>query len=227
MQYSILKQTLKGRLARFSASTSLEPHIVNELNAMMVELEEEAFIPWFLYARADLTIQYDQYQVDLPEDFSREMLADSNDTHQAFCKLKTPDGTHWEKLELLGRHPLYEGDIKMLSSDHDRPTKYFVDMIERKLCFNAWADVDYPINFEYVKVGDRYSASPGDTEEPLWAKYAPGYLIAAAGVRIASMYIKNADAAQMFIADTSRERIKLIYKHTAIMEAQVNPNSEN
>lgn len=227
MQYATLKKTLKGRLARFSASTSLDPHINNELNAMMVELEEEGFIPWFLFARADLNIYYDLYQIDLPTDFSREMLSDADDPKQAFCKLRTADDTHWEKLELLGYHPLYEGFIKVLSADHARPTKYFVDVNERKLCFNTWADQEYNLSFEYVKVGDRYTETPAETEEPLWAKHAPGYLIAATGLRIASMYIKNADAAQMFIADAQRERIKLIHKHTAILEARVNPNSEN
>jgi hypothetical protein len=225
VQYSNLKQVLKGRLARFSSSTSLDQYIVAELNAMMNSLEEEAFIPWFLWKDAIVIAFIDSYKAPLPADFARARLTSSEDPKENFAKIEVDN--RYQPLTLMEKNPLNEGVVTLTPSNQTRPAKYFIDHVNREICFDSYSDAEYNVLLSYVRTGDRYATTPGDTDEVLWAKHVPEYLIAAAGMRIASMYIKNAEASQVFFADVQRERTKLIHKHTAIIESSFNPNSEN
>lgn len=226
MIYSKLKQILKGRLARFSASTSLDQYLVAELNAMMGELEEEGFIPWFLYTRADIALDLSRCETEVPVDYARSLLTSAEDPRESFMQRRLSTGKYIG-MQLLPDNPINLGLITVEYSNPTTPTAYFVDEIEQKIYFNAWVNEAFQFRFEYVKVGDRYTDEPDGSEEPLWAKHVPGYIVAAAGLRIATMYIKNPEAAQMFMADAQRERTKMIHKHTAIMEARYNPNTVN
>ena len=82
-------------------------------------------------------------------------------------------------------------------------------------------------NSEYIAKSVRYTATPADEEEPLWAKFAPEYLIALTGMRLSNMYIKDKNAGKIFMADVTRERAKLKQRHTSIMEARETVNAEN
>ncbi len=228
MNYTTVKKTLKGRLKRFSSSTSLDEWINLELNNMMEELEEEGFIPWFLFARDDaLVLTAGTYKRALPDNFLRERLIDSEDSHDSFGKILDTSADRWQPLRLAQEHPLYSGEITATASATAKPSAYYVDSVEEELVFNAWADADYTFCLDYVRSSTRYTDDPQAAEEPHWAKWAPGYLIAVVGLRLSTQYLKNDASAQMFLGDVSRERIKLIHKHTAVLESKLNPNSEN
>lgn len=227
MQYSELKKVLKGRLARFSASTRLDTYIVSELNAMIGELEEEGFLPWFLEKEGDITLDPGYTEVNLPEDFLAERLADSEDLTTCFLRYKVQGVPGWYKSQVLLKDPNSDPDVYQPTLVTGPPDHYYCDHQRNKISFTAVADVEYRIAYDYYKKGNRYFEETPDDYEPEWAKYAPGYLIAVTGMRIAAMYIKNTEAAQVFFADAQRERTKLIHRHTAVHEARINPNTEN
>lgn len=228
MQYSEVKTLLKGRLARFSASTSLDSYINAELNAAMEDLEGEGFIPWFLWTTTTgLTSSITgDYQLDLPSDFARELLDDSEDPDGSNFRILGSD-LFYTSLDRMNMSPIKSMTIKATDTDRDVPTAYYVNDLTDKIEFDTYCIAEFFWQLDYVKVGDRYTSSPEDTEEPLWAKHAPNYLIAQTGFRIATTYIKNRDAAGFFGAELQRERAKLITKHTARLESKISPNKVN
>jgi hypothetical protein len=228
MQYAQLKRTVKGRLARFSASTSLDTWINLELNNAITELEEEGFLPWFLAKRVEnLALAEDANTVTLPTDFLAEELSDADDLTPKFMARLDTGENRWVRMNRLEKDPVNEGEARTVATDQTAPANYFLDELNDVIKFKEWADGAYTLSLDYVAGSDQYTADPADTEEPLWAKYAPGYLIAMVGVRFAAMYIKNKGASSIFLADLQRERTKLIRKHTIKMEAAVAVNSEN
>jgi hypothetical protein len=214
-------------MARFSASSKLDDYLVPELNAAMIDLEEEGFIPWFLWQEQNLVTVIDTSTIALPATFSREMLTDSEEVDGTPMRIYDPSISAWKDLLRLDKHPLYSGILPISAQDQGIPTGYYVDLQEEQIVLSRYPDAAYFLRFGFIREGDRYSTSPADTDEPLWAKYAPNYLIATAGIRLANMYIKNAEAGQWFAADAQRGRTKLIHRHTTTVEAKINPNTSN
>jgi hypothetical protein len=195
----------------------------------MEELEEEGFLPWFLYAKKlDIEVPPATRTVPLPDDFLREVLAGSDELNSNHAWVYNANTDYWQPLDQEEGDPIIQGRRTASAAWPDAlPNLYYVDIMQDFIMVDTEYSSAYTIGFEYVRKGDRYTATPQPTEEPLWAKHAPGYLIAMCGLRIANMYIKNKEAGQMFIADVQRERTKLIHKHTTILESRIAVNSEN
>ena len=237
MQYSKLKLLLKGRLSRFSSSTSLDSWINLELNAAMDELEGDAFLPWFLWAKNQgMTLPINTSTAVLPSDFLRQYMDDSGEAEESYMvasdivDVYTGSGiTPKLVVTRMEENPIVLGLIgpTVARGPVGPPTRYYVDEDTRYIYFDHWADKEYLLMFSYMRASPRYTDTPANSEEPLWAKHAPAYLIATVGLRIATFHIKNAGASQMFMADAQRERTKLIYRHNAIMEARITANIGN
>lgn len=231
MQYSNLKSILKGRLARFSGSTGMDQYIMPELNASMEEFEEEAFLPWFLRQKLEVTFTSGTMKADLPAAFIREYLEDTEDAVPQNRMWASGGSSSYIPLARMDEHPLYSGLLTPILTDPGQPTRYYIDQSDREIYLDRWTDGEYNTTLLCYGSGDRYTvdtgSEPAATAEPKWAKYAPGYLIAYTGMRLAGMYLKNDNAAAIFSNAVGVERRKLIVKNTAINEGAISPNASN
>lgn len=202
---SAIGNILKGRLARFTASTSLDKYIMAELQQGQRSLEEDAFIPWFL-AKTDSTslkTAAGEDMVPWPADFLRECDED----YRSSLMISLDD--YWRPLTKTD-----DEDIDLWGQDLGVPSRYSISGMNFRM--GRVPDGVYSLRLRY------YARAPAITEEVtenVWTKNASDYLIAQAGFRLAAMYLKNDTAAQIFLADVTRERTKLMNRHTAHFEA--------
>lgn len=212
---SVAVDTLIFRLGRSSrVSTAFRAQVLSELQTAQRRLEDDPSLPWFLLTDRShhLLTQYEE-RVRLPSDFVRENEEDelrikvSGEADTSYTALQKD---HWDSVPLPFRPGVY-----------GRP-KYFTIWGEYLILSPAPDRNDYQIQMTYWKRDNLFSL----TEENLWLRYAPDFLMAEAGITIA-LAIGNQSALQLFTSQRVQMKTLLHNQTIARQETNRNPNPEN
>lgn len=200
---------IKGQLKNWT-STAIDTWCINELNAAVRRLQRAPELPWFLFVDTDVdgtnlsTVAGTEY-VTLPSNFLRE------DAEREYC-LYVQDTSEDDQWVALVKEDY--SIVKARETESARP-KYY-DIIGSNIYLRAVPDAVYTLRVMYYKKDDVIAA--GSTETT-WLTQREDLLIAEAGFVIASQYLADAAAAQMFDLRRKEERQLLQHEIVARHEA--------
>lgn len=173
---------MKRRMARFGTSTSLDDDILIELNQAQTRLELSPELPWFLLSeRSSIGTVANEPRIIVPVDMLREYeegalwVLDASGTEHELKK------KFWEDIKSDSRF-----DTPGLPSRYATVGEYFR--------LRPVPNAIYTVRMIYYKRQDAIVVGL----ENNWLKWVPDLLIAEAGVIVASNYLKNKEAAEMF-----------------------------
>lgn len=194
MNVTTLTNLIKGRLARFTGSSSkLDPYILNELQAAQGRLEISAWLPAFLRARSVLTVSSETFS--LPADCLR-----LDDTEECPIQILIQG-----KYEML-RRETSEFARLYYSSEVGEPKSYVVEGDEVYLY--PPPNQDYTIRLKYFKAEPQLSESVVSNK---WTVKAGELLMSEAGVVLATGYLANQEATALF--ESLRQRVQRELQH--------------
>lgn len=195
---NIIKTRLGNR-----TDPGIDDLIANELELAQFQLENDPdFTPWFLLTEnATYQMEPAEQRVPIPTDMIQEY----------------EEGA------------LFYGNTPLKKRDYDLLVEFFKDSTGLPQAYSLVNDyfVVFPIPDQNYEIRMTYYAkdsritSLGDNDENQWLIYAPDWVVALAGAPVAR-YIKDAEAASMFIADAAvaKQRVYKIHIDRAERNAE-------
>lgn len=191
-----------GRLGSLR-STRVRADLLSEVNAAILDLENEAFIPWFLNRTGTLSIAQNDLFVTLPGDFLIEQ-----EKHRPYYVLEGK--TYYLK-------KVTSGAIYGVETSNTRPTFYSINGSE--FHFRPVADQAYTIYFPYYQKSGDPMTDDEDNVTNKWLLNAPEWIGMRALKMTAGTHLQNEKKGSVF-AGLEREQKQKIYKRHIAREAQ-------
>lgn len=194
---TLLRLRLEGR-------TDLDDRIVAEMKfAQSVVMEANPWLPWFLITEDNtLSTVAGVQSVDLPSDFLAEF----------------EEGT--VSLTIEGKViPLTKKDMSVaLRQFPGQGTPQVYSVVGESVLFFPCPDAVYPISLVYY--GRDVDMTLANVETA-WLKHAADVVVALVGQAVATKHIMNQTLAASFSSDIAPAWTRLLDKHTAYMEENV------
>lgn len=221
--------TIIGRLGQ---RTGLDAWVLAELGLAQAEAESDGFLPWFLETVDKTTLQTpigpttDFLDLAGLSGFLREREDQSLYVQTVPMPGQTTSGPYsaiglrkrdlsilWDDRGLVGDYTDPQSQISSQSSNILQIPTYYA-MVGTKAYFRPIPDQTYQLWAIYYKA----DAAPALGQTNKWLTFAPGYLVAQAGIRIAR-YLREQGAMMLFGQDLQEARARLVAAHTMQSEA--------
>lgn len=191
-------------MLRLGKRSGLDTDVVLELKQAQRDLEEGKFMPWFLKTALSLTTTDAVRYVALPSGFIRE-------TEE---KMWITDSESAKRLYKGNYDELYEREL----FDSDYLSSWYYAVVGANIYIFPTPDGAYSITGFYFAQDAVLSAA--ETENN-WLKYAPGMLIAKAGMRMAKT-LRDEAAYNLFKEDYGEAYNEAVLSNVAREQAALN-----
>jgi len=204
---------VKARLGK-RTGTLLDDDIVAELQQMQLDLEQSAFLPWFLIRRAGWgTTVVASGQITLPTGYIRPYKFDD-------VFLQDPDTLDWFAVP----RRRYKDLIQLSGATAAAQGKpQYWEYVGGVFYIRPRADKAYPVNSTYYEADSTLSLGVSTNS---WSTYAPNLLIAGVQQVIAGSYLQNSKL-EMSAEKEYVRQLQLLINSTTVREESPRDESKD
>ena len=197
------QDALNAMMRRLGRRTEaqLRTDCLDELNALIDEIENGPFFPFFLEAEdTSLVTVASVRTVALPTDFGLEI-------EESAFRIKNADGD----FKYPNKMSKEEIDGKYLNADPDFPTAYAI--FGNDIYLGPTPDVVYTMALPYYKTTG--ALADDATDDPLWLKHAFNWVCNEAGSSVADLVMQNQKLADRLMLRAVKAKKALWKQHNA------------